>query len=42
VTISIGLSCYRSPETIDEFIQRCDKALYRAKSRGRNRTIIGD
>lgn len=42
VTISIGLACYRNQEVMEDFIQRCDKALYRAKSLGRNRTIIAD
>lgn len=42
VTVSIGVSCYRKGESDQEFIDRCDKALYRAKSLGRNRTVIAD
>lgn len=42
VTISIGVACYRTDETESDIIGRCDKALYRAKSLGRNRTIIAD
>jgi diguanylate cyclase len=42
VTISIGIANYRHGENIKEFIQRCDKALYRAKSLGRNRSVIAD
>lgn len=42
VTISIGVASYRKNEEIKEFIQRCDKALYRAKELGRNRTVLAD
>ena len=42
VTISIGVASYRNGETDVSIIDRCDKALYRAKSLGRNRTVIAD
>lgn len=42
VTISIGVACFRSEESAEALIQRCDKALYRAKSLGRDRTVIAD
>jgi diguanylate cyclase len=38
VTISIGLAEYRRPEEMMEFLDRADKALYRSKQNGRNRT----
>ncbi len=42
VTTSIGIASYDSNETAENLIDRCDKALYRAKSLGRDRTIIAD
>ncbi len=42
VTVSIGVGNYRQDEPLEEFIARCDKALYRAKSTGRNRSVIAD
>ncbi|MCB1728047.1 MAG: diguanylate cyclase, partial [Gammaproteobacteria bacterium] len=42
VTVSVGVACYRVGEPIEEFISRCDKALYRAKRLGRNRTVLAD
>lgn len=42
VSISIGVACYRRGEKMSDFIHRCDSALYRAKSLGRNRTILAD
>lgn len=36
VTISLGLTEYRSGESRTEFIERADEALYKAKSRGKN------
>ena len=37
VTISIGVSVIQPGDSIEEFIKRADKALYKAKSAGRNR-----
>ena len=39
VTISIGLSAYKQSETLDQFMQKSDKALYLAKLEGRNRVV---
>jgi len=40
VTFSAGLAAYRQGEPIDSIIERADKALYRAKSEGRDRTVL--
>lgn len=40
VTCSIGITTYRMGESDQEFIDRSDKALYRAKQDGRNRVVI--
>lgn len=37
ITMSLGVSLYRPGEPIDEFVNRADEALYRAKRDGRNR-----
>lgn len=37
VTISIGVAEYHAPESMNTFIERADKALYRSKHKGRNR-----
>ena len=37
ITISFGVSQYRRGEPVDEFLNRADTALYRAKAAGRNR-----
>ncbi|MCU7947960.1 MAG: diguanylate cyclase, partial [Candidatus Thiodiazotropha sp. (ex Cardiolucina cf. quadrata)] len=39
-TVSVGVSAYRLGESSEDFIQRCDKALYRSKALGRNRVTI--
>ncbi|MBI5064413.1 MAG: diguanylate cyclase, partial [Desulfatitalea sp.] len=36
ITLSIGAARYRHGEAIEEFIDRADKALYHAKTIGRN------
>ena len=36
ITISAGVSQYRNDEAIDVMVERVDKALYQAKSKGRN------
>ncbi|MCU7857859.1 MAG: GGDEF domain-containing protein, partial [Candidatus Thiodiazotropha sp. (ex Lucinoma borealis)] len=40
ITVSVGVSAYRLGEGSEDFIQRCDKALYRSKALGRNRVTI--
>lgn len=42
VTVSLGVACHRDGEAAEDLIGRCDKALYRAKSLGRNRTVLAD
>lgn len=42
ITVSIGLSKYNDEETLDEIIEKADKALYSAKKQGRNKVIIAD
>lgn len=42
VTVSIGVADYRPHESREALITRCDRALYRAKDLGRNRTVLAD
>lgn len=42
ISISTGVACYRKGEKTEDFINRCDKALYRAKHLGRNKTVIAE
>lgn len=37
VTASIGVACFRTGESVDALVDRADKAMYVAKSAGRNR-----
>ena len=40
VTVSVGCACYRPGEDPESFLQRADRALYRAKEQGRNRVEV--
>ena len=42
ITVSIGAAEIRDAETVDGLFDRADRALYRAKSEGRNRSIAAD
>ncbi len=39
ITASLGVSTLRKNDTIESFIQRADKAMYIAKSKGRNQVV---
>lgn len=39
VTVSIGVAQFQLGESIENLIERCDRALYMAKRSGRNRTV---
>ncbi len=39
ITVSIGVGQFQPGESMAELIERCDRALYRAKRTGRNRVV---
>lgn len=41
ITVSIGVCAFENTMTADVFAQKADKALYEAKTTGRNRVIVG-
>ncbi len=41
VTVSCGITEFQAGDTLKEFIKRADKALYKAKGKGRDRCEIG-
>jgi len=42
ITVSIGVASYHSGESVDDLLQRADKALYQAKQRGRDRLVAAN
>ncbi len=40
VTVSIGLAAYRPGDDVEALVDRADRAMYLAKSAGRNRVVI--
>jgi diguanylate cyclase (GGDEF)-like protein len=39
ITVSIGVACYTAGESQESWIERTDRAMYRAKQEGRNKII---
>jgi len=42
ITVSIGVGQYSIGETLDDILDRVDKALYKAKNNGRNRVEVSE
>ena len=39
ITVSIGVGQFQLGESMEDLIDRCDRALYQAKKRGRNLVV---
>ena len=39
ITVSIGVAQLQPGESMTDLIERCDRALYKAKAAGRNRVV---
>jgi diguanylate cyclase len=42
ISVSAGVAAFRMGESDEDFLNRCDQALYRSKSLGRNRVTLAD
>lgn len=42
ITISLGIAVHAGDESVEATVKRADKALYRAKHEGRNRSVLDD
>ncbi|MBT3045577.1 MAG: GGDEF domain-containing protein [gamma proteobacterium symbiont of Ctena orbiculata] len=42
ISASMGVAAYRHGEAFEDFLNRCDEALYRSKTLGRNRVTLAD
>ncbi|WP_219350084.1 GGDEF domain-containing protein [Desulfurobacterium atlanticum] len=42
ITVSCGIAEYSPGETLEQLIDRADKALYEAKNSGRNRCVVAE
>ncbi|RME09310.1 MAG: GGDEF domain-containing protein, partial [Aquificota bacterium] len=40
ITLSLGATTYRDGDSMDSMLARADRALYKAKQQGKNRTVV--
>lgn len=41
ITVSVGVTAAQAGDTVESWVQRADRALYRAKQSGRDRVVVG-